>query len=121
MQNMTYDNKHMAIGYQPLLFGQPVANQFATLFVVFSHQAIYEIGSLMQQQASFSISIYVIILLLASGLALIILSWNKKLKEMVDKKTKELQKANNDLQKANEQLKVMTKYRKTLLILQLMN
>ncbi len=112
VQNITLDNKHMAIGYLPLVIGQPVANQFATLFVVSSHQAIDEISSLMQQQTSFSISSYVIILLLAIGLAFIVLSWNKKLKELVDKKTKELQKANHDLKKANEQLKVHDKMQK---------
>ncbi|MBA3285799.1 MAG: HAMP domain-containing histidine kinase [Nitrosopumilus sp.] len=110
---MTYDgNKHISVGYQPLFFGQPDGDQFATLFVSSSHLATDEISSLMQQQSTFSISVYVIILSLTTGLALFILFWNKKLKELVNKKTKELQKANQSLQIAYEQLKVHEKMQK---------
>ncbi|HYO06907.1 MAG TPA: histidine kinase dimerization/phospho-acceptor domain-containing protein, partial [Phototrophicaceae bacterium] len=112
VQNMTFDNKHMSIGYQPMIFNQPIGDQFATLFVISSHQATDELGSLMQQQKSFSISVYWIIIFLATGLACIILLWNKKLKDMVDKKTMELQKANQNLQSANGQLKVHDKMQK---------
>ncbi len=112
VQNIAFDNKHMSIGYQPMIFNQPIGDQFATLFVISSHQATDEIGSLMQQQKSFSISVYWIIIFLAAGLACIILLWNKRLKDMVDKKTRELQKANQNLQLANEQLKVHDKMQK---------
>ena len=112
LQNMTFDKKHISIGYQNLIFGQPIGDQFATLFVVSSHLTPDKIGSLMQHQAFFSFTVYAIILLLATGMVLIILFWNKKLKEIVDKKTKELQKANQNLQIANEQLKVNDKMQK---------
>jgi signal transduction histidine kinase len=112
VQNITYDNKYISIGYQPMIFDQPIGDKFATLFVISSQQATEEIGSLMQQQASFSISVYAIIIILATGLAFIILVWNKKLKDLVDKKTKELQKSNQNLQSANEQLKVHDKMQK---------
>ncbi len=112
VQNITLDNKHMSIGYQPMIFNQPIGDQFAKLFVISSHQATDEIGSLMQQQKSFSISVYWIIIFLATGLACIILLWNKKLKDMIYKKTRELQKANQNLQLANEQLKVHDKMQK---------
>ncbi len=112
LQNITFDKKHISIGYQNLIFGQPIGDQFATLFVVSSHLTPDKIGSLMQHQAFFSFTVYAIILLLATGMVLIILFWNKKLKEIVDKKTKELQKANQNLQIANEQLKVNDKMQK---------
>jgi signal transduction histidine kinase len=112
VQNITYGNRHIAIGYQPLVLGQPIGNQFATLFVISSHLSTDEIGSLIQQQATFSISVYAIILLLATGLAFVVLSWNKKLKELVNKKTKELQKSNQNLKMAYERLKVNDKTQK---------
>jgi signal transduction histidine kinase len=112
VQNITYDSRHISIGYQPMFFDRPVGDQFATLFVVSSQQATDEISSLMQQQASFGISVYGIIIVLSTGLAFIVLLWNKKLKDMVNKNTKELQKANQNLHLANEQLKVHDKMQK---------
>ncbi len=112
IQNITYDNKHISIGIKPMILNRPIGEQFATLFVSSSHQAPDEIGSLMQQQKSFSISVYWIIIFLATVLACIILLWNKKLKDLVAKKTKELQKANQNLQSANEQLKAHDKMQK---------
>ncbi|HZH38953.1 MAG TPA: hypothetical protein VEX17_02705, partial [Bacillales bacterium] len=112
VQNMTFDNRLISIAYQPMIFNQPIGDQFATLFVISSHQTTDKIGSLMQEQKAFSISVYWIIIFLATGLACIILLWNKRLKDMVDKKTMELQKANQNLQLANEQLKVHDKMQK---------
>jgi signal transduction histidine kinase len=112
VQNITYDNRRISIGIQPLVFGQPVGDQFATLFVSSSHPEADEIGSLMRQQASFGVSVYMTILFLATGLAFVIILWNKKLRELVDKKTKEIQKSNQRLQIANEQLKINDKTQK---------
>jgi hypothetical protein len=82
VQNITYDNRRISVGFQPLVFGQPVGDQFATLFVSSSHPAADKIGALIRQQASFGISVYVAILFLATGLAFVIILWDKKLRKL---------------------------------------
>ena len=73
-----------------------IANKyFMTLYVISPHKLASDVGVLINQQKSFSTILIFVIASVALGTSLLVFTWNKRLKIIVDKKTAELKEANN--------------------------
>ena len=83
-----------------------------TLYVAAPHNLAGDVASAINEQKYLSILIITIIGLVASIIAFIILTWNKRLRAIVNSRTSDLDKANKELTSAYEQLKVHNKTQK---------
>jgi len=94
------------IAYQPVIVG---GNHFLTLFINVPHDFASDVGAAINAQKNFSILIVIIIGSLAIGIAYLVLTWNRRLKTIVNTRTVEVKKANKQLVSAYEQLKAHDK------------
>lgn len=78
-------------------------NYFMTVFIISPHFLTSNVSYLIDQQKNLSIIIVVIISVLALGIAFLVITWNKRLKNMVNTKTAELKEANEQL-KAHDKM-----------------
>jgi signal transduction histidine kinase len=83
-----------------------------TLYVAAPHNLAGDVASAINEQNYFSILIITIIGSIATIIAYIVLTWNKRLHAIVTSRTKELDKANKELTAAYEQLKIHNKTQK---------
>jgi len=112
-EDVTIDDEITTISYQPVLIE---GKSLWTLFISSPHKLASNVGNLIEQQKNFSTLMVIIIGAIAVGIALLILSWNRRLETAVNIRTAELKKVNvslvdsNELlAAANEQLKVHDK------------
>ena len=112
-EDITIDDEMTTISYQPVLIE---GKNLWTLFISSPHKLASNVGSLIEQQKNFSTLMVIIIGAIAVGIALLILSWNRRLETAVNIRTAELKKVNVSLIEsnkllaaANEQLKVHDK------------
>jgi signal transduction histidine kinase len=89
------------IAYQPTKID---GNYFLTSYILAPHNLASNVGSLVNQQRNFSIFIMIIIAVVASAVAFFILSWNKRLKIIINSRTEELRRSNDSLTDSNKQL-----------------
>jgi signal transduction histidine kinase len=75
-----------------------------TLFLGSPHSLATDVGLVIEQQKNLSSQIIIVIALIAVGIAILILSWNKKLEKAVRERTGELEKANVSLGESNRLL-----------------
>jgi hypothetical protein len=78
-------------------------NYFMTVFIVSPHLLTSNVSSLIDQQRNFGIIIVVVISVLSLGIAFLVITWNKRLKNTVNAKTAELKEANEEL-KAHDKM-----------------
>ena len=112
-EDITIDDEMTTISYQPVLIE---GKNLWTLFISSPHKLASNVGNLIEQQKNFSTLMVIIIGAIAVGIALLILSWNRRLETAVNIRTAELKKVNVSLIEsnkllaaANEQLKVHDK------------
>ena len=112
-EDITMDDEMTTISYQPVLIE---GKNLWTLFISSPHKLASNVGNLIEQQKNFSTLMVIIIGAIAVGIALLILSWNRRLETAVNIRTAELKKVNVSLVEsnkllaaANEQLKVHDK------------
>ncbi|MDQ6668118.1 MAG: ATP-binding protein [Thermoproteota archaeon] len=89
------------IAYQPIKID---GNYFLTSYILAPHNLASNVGSLVNQQRNFSIFIMSIIAIVASAVAFFVLSWNKRLKIIINSRTEELRRSNDSLTDSNKQL-----------------
>jgi signal transduction histidine kinase len=94
------------IAYSPVLLN---GINFLNLYVAAPHNLAGNVASAIDEQKHFSILIIIIIGSVASIIAYIILTWNKRLHAIVNSRTRELDKANKELVSAYKQLKIHNK------------
>jgi len=94
--------KMNTIAYEPVILN---GKYFLALYISAAHNLASDVGKLIDQQKNFSTFIVIMIGLVAFGIALLVLLWNKRLESTVNTRTAELR-------SANEQLKVHAKMQK---------
>ena len=82
------------IAFSPVLLN---GTNFLTLYVAAPHNLAGDVASAINEQKYLSILIITIIGLVASIIAFIILTWNKRLRAIVNSRTSDLDKANKEL------------------------
>ena len=90
------------IAYEPVILN---GKYFLALYISAPHNLASDVRNLVDQQKNFSMFIVIMIGLIAFGIALLVLLWNKRLESTVNTRTAELR-------SANEQLKVHAKMQK---------
>ena len=87
MADISSNNVTSTISYEPV----NIANKyFMTLYVISPHKLASDVGVLINQQKYFSTILIFVIASVALGTSLLVFTWNKRLKIIVDKKTAEL-------------------------------
>jgi signal transduction histidine kinase len=94
--------KMNTIAYEPVILNR---KYFLALYISAPHNLASDVRNLVDQQKNFSMFIVIMIGLVAFGIALLVLLWNKRLESTVNTRTAELR-------SANEQLKVHAKMQK---------
>jgi signal transduction histidine kinase/uncharacterized protein YcfL len=100
-EDITYNGTTTTISFQPI---NVEGNHIWTLFLGSPHNLATDVGIIIDQQNNLSSQIVIIIALIAVGIAVLILSWNKRLEKAVRDRTLELKAANESLSKANRLL-----------------
>ena len=77
---------------------------FLTLFIIAPHNLAANVSAAIDEQRNFSILIIVTIVAVATGIAFIILKWNRRLQSLVNSRTQELSKSNESLIESNKSL-----------------
>jgi signal transduction histidine kinase len=95
-------DKMNTIAYEPVIVE---GNHFLTLFIRAPHNFASNVAAAINQEKNFSILIVTIIGSLAIGIAFLVLTWNRRLKNVVNSRTAEIKKANKQLVSAYKQLK----------------
>lgn len=99
--DFTSQGKTSTIAYQPITIH---GKDFVILYIITPHQLASDVVSLIEQPRTLNLIIIIAIGAVASGIAMIILIWNKKLSEIVTLRTAELRESNESLLKSNKQL-----------------
>ncbi|NOJ29086.1 MAG: hypothetical protein DA328_02845 [Nitrososphaeraceae archaeon] len=114
--DLTYKGLTTTLSYQPIVIND---KHLWTLYISTPHQLASNVGFLINQQKNFSTIIVIVIGSIAIGIAYLILSWNRSLKQAVDTRTSQLRftnvslmDSNRKLADANKQLKVHDKMQK---------
>ena len=100
-EDITFNGTTTTISYQPI---NVEGKHIWTLFLGSPHNLATDVGQVIEQQKNLSSQIIIVIALIAVGVAILILSWNKKLEKAVRERTKELEKANVSLGESNRLL-----------------
>jgi signal transduction histidine kinase len=97
--DFSYLGNTTTIAYQPV---SVKGNEFAILYITTPHTFAKNVNSLIDQQRTFDVILLVVIGIIATGSALVVLTWNKRLHEEVLAKTADLKKSNESLAVSNE-------------------
>ena len=115
-EDVTFTGGTTTISYRPVMID---GRHLWTLFIGTPHNLASDVGLLIDQQKNFSTLLVIIIAAIGGSIALLILSWNKRLEAAVDVRTSELKGANVSLVQsnkllaaANEQLKMHDRMQK---------
>ena len=100
-EDITFNGTTTTISNQPISVD---GKHIWTLFLGSPHNLATDVGQVIEQQKNLSSQIIIVIALIAVGIAILILSWNKKLEKAVRERTKELEKANVSLGESNRLL-----------------
>ena len=100
-EDITYNGTTTTISFQPINVDE---KHIWTLFLGSPHNLATDVGILIEQQKNLSSQIVIIIALIAVGIAVLILSWNKRLERAVRDRTIELETANISLGESNRLL-----------------
>jgi signal transduction histidine kinase len=100
-EDITFNGTTTTISYQPINVD---GEHIWTLFLGSPHSLATDVGQIIEQQKNLSSQMIIVIALIAVGIAILILSWNKKLEKAVNERTRELEKANVSLGESNRLL-----------------
>jgi len=100
-EDITFNGTTTTISYQPINVD---GKHIWTLFLGSPHNLATDVGLVIEQQKNLSSQIVIIIALIAVGIAILILSWNKRLEKAVRDRTTELKGANVSLGESNRLL-----------------
>ena len=100
-EDITFNGTTTTISYQPINVD---GKHIWTLFLGSPHNLANDVGAVIEQQKNLSSQIVILIALIGVGIAVLILSWNKKLEKAVRERTTELEKANVSLGESNRLL-----------------
>ncbi|MGI0021133.1 MAG: sensor histidine kinase, partial [Nitrososphaera sp.] len=101
-EDITYRGATATLAYQTVAIDD---QDFSVVCVVAQHNFASDVLSLIDQQRNFSTAIVISIGAIATGIAVVVLLWNRRLERTVRSKTAELEEAVVSLKSANEQLK----------------
>lgn len=111
--DISYLGNTSTLAYQPVSID---GNDFAVLYITVPHNFASNVNLLIEQQRTLNLLIISAIGAASAGVAMLIITWNRKLAGLVDQKTSQLRIANeslaasnSELSSANEQLKVNQK------------
>jgi signal transduction histidine kinase len=91
------------VTYQPVIVetnqmrSNNETNYFMSVFIASPHLLTNNVSALIDQQKNFSIIMIAVISALSLGIAFLVITWNKRLRNTVNTKTVELQDANEQL------------------------
>jgi len=109
VKNVNLGEQTFSLAYQPIIHND---NHFWTIYIIAPHIVAGNVVALLAKQDAFVAITLIVVGLVSTGIAYLILSWNKKLERIVKERTLELkqsntllEKSNNELVLANEQLK----------------
>jgi signal transduction histidine kinase len=97
--DIAYQGNTTSVAYQPVSLEN---HSIGTLYISASHNLAGNVHKLISQQFYFSITVYIVIALIALGIALGILTSNKRLHAALDSKTSELRKTIEKLIASND-------------------
>ncbi len=97
--DIAYQGNTTSVAYQPVSLEN---HSIGTLYISASHNLAGNVQKLISQQFYFSITVYIVIALIALGIALGILTSNKRLHAALDSKTSELRKTIEKLKASND-------------------
>jgi signal transduction histidine kinase len=97
------------IAYQPIKID---GNYFLTSYILAPHNLASNVVGLVNEQGNFSIFIMTIIVVSAFAGSFFVLSWNKRLKIIINSRTEELRKSNDSLTDSNKQLAIANEHLK---------
>jgi signal transduction histidine kinase len=116
LQDFSVGEETATIAYEPIVIR---GEQFGTLYVTAPHQFASNVGALVNQNKNFNMVLTVVIGSAAVVVAALVLTWNTKLMQTVDartrelrSKTDELKRSNDSLASANEQLEIHDRMQK---------
>ncbi len=116
IEDFSYGGNTSSIAYEPILLG---GNQFGTLYIITPHQFAGNVGTLIDQQRNLSTILVGVIGAVAVGVAVLVITWNRRLERTVhtrtaelSSKSEELKRSHDSLASANEQLKVHDRLQK---------
>ena len=89
------------IAYQPIIINR---NHFLTFYTIAPHDIASNVSNLASQAKNFSTFMITIIGAVAFSIALLVLSWNRRLKMIINMRTEELRNTNESLAELNKQL-----------------
>jgi len=89
------------IAYQPIIVDR---NHFLTFYTIAPHDIASNVSNLASQAKNFSTFMITIIGAVAFSIALLVLSWNKRLNLIISMRTEELRNTNESLAELNRQL-----------------
>jgi signal transduction histidine kinase len=101
-EDLSLDGQSASIAYSPVSAN---SEHVWTAYSVYAHNLAGEVGFLVEQQRNFSLAVIASIGGVAALIALLILSWNRRLQVAVNDKTSELQRAVGSLEEANLRLR----------------
>src|SRR5918996_141118 len=97
--DITYQGNTTSVAYQPVSLEN---HSIGTLYISAPHSLAENVQELISQQFFFSSIIYIVIALIALGIALVILTSNKRLQAALDSKTSELRNTIERLRASND-------------------
>ncbi|MGH9974744.1 MAG: ATP-binding protein [Nitrososphaeraceae archaeon] len=97
--DIAYQGNTTSVAYQPVSLEN---HSIGTLYISASHSLAENVQKLISQQFFFSIIIYIVIALFALGIALVILTSNKRLQAALDSRTSELRNTIEKLRASND-------------------
>jgi signal transduction histidine kinase len=97
--DITYHDITTSVAYQPVSLEN---HSIGTLYISAPHILAENVQKLINQQISFSFIIYIVIAIIALGIALVILTANKRLHAALDSRTIELRKTIQKLSASND-------------------
>lgn len=99
--DFTYLGNTTTIAYAPVSLSD---RQFAVLYITAPHQLTIETAALLETQRNLSTLAIAMIGATAAGVSLLVLTWNRRLRVTVDKRTFELKQSNESLEDSIRQL-----------------
>ena len=102
VEDLSYQGKTGSLAYQTTTID---GKDVGVLYVTAQHAFAGDVLALVGQQQTFTAVTVGVIATVAVGIALLVLSWNRQLQSVVNKKTKELELANADMKVKSADLK----------------
>jgi len=101
LRDISFNDNMTTIAYQPITLNGEL---LWSLYISTPHSLASNVGYLINQQKNFSTIVIIVVGSMAFGIAILILSWNKRLEGAVKSRTTQLNKTNESLIESNSLL-----------------